>query len=179
MIKFIFFILLIPFVLFTQEVEEENIWEPLEFFIGTWTGDETGKAGIGKGERTYQFIMGKKYIFQKNISRFEPQEKNPEGETHEDWGFFSYDKVRKNFVLREFHIEGFVNQYILDSLASDTRTLVFTSEISENSPEGLRARITFKIKNKDEFTEIFEIAMPGKDYSIWLRNFWRRLHNRY
>ncbi len=172
--KILFILTLIPFLLFAQENEEVSIWEPLEFFIGAWAGDETGKAGIGKGERTYQFIMGNKYIYQKNISRFEPQEKNPEGETHEDWGFISYDNNRNQFVLREFHIEGFVNQYILDSLSSDNRTFIFNSESSENSPEGLRARLTFKIKNKDEFTELFELAMPGKDFSIYSRNFWRR-----
>jgi len=175
MIKSIIFILLLPLIILAQESEkEENIWQPFELFIGSWIGDETGKAGIGKGERTYEFIMSKKYLHSKNISRFEPQEKNPEGETHEDFGFISYDKNREKFMLREFHSEGYINQYILDSLSVDQRTIIFISESSENAPEGLRARVTYKIESKDAFTELFELAMPGKEFAIYLRNFWRR-----
>ncbi len=175
MFKIIFILSLLPLLICAQEKEEPNLWEPFDFFIGSWIGDETGKAGIGKGERTYKYIMDNKYIYFKNISRFEPQEKNPNGETHEDWTFFSYDQNRELFVIREFHIEGYVNRYILDSLSTDHRTFIFISESSENSPPGLRARLTYKIKNRNEFTEIFEMAMPGKDFSIWLRNFWRRI----
>lgn len=177
MIKYLILLLLIPMIMFSQETEEENIWQPLEFLIGSWIGDETGKAGIGKGERTYEYIMNKKYIKMQNISRFEPQEKNPNGETHEDLTIFSRDEIRKLFVIRQFNIEGFVNTFILDTLKSDYRNFVFVSESTENSPKGLKARLTYKINNKDEFMEFFELAYPGKDYEIWLRNFWRRNRN--
>ena len=68
MIKYIIVLFIIPFVVFSHEKEEVNIWQPLEFLIGSWIGDETGKAGIGKGERTYQYIMNKKYISIKNTN---------------------------------------------------------------------------------------------------------------
>ena len=38
----------------------------------------------------------------KTRSVFEPTEKNPKGEIHEDFGVFSYDRTRKTFVMREF-----------------------------------------------------------------------------
>jgi hypothetical protein len=157
-----------------EKINNSNLWEPFIFFLGSWSGHETGKAGIGKGSRTYQFIMDSTYIFAKNISRFEPQEKNPKGETHEDWAFISYDNNRKKFVLREFNIEGFVNHYVLDSLSDDHKTFIFVSESSENAPSGLKARLTYKIENDDAFVEIFELAFAGKDFSEWLKNFWRR-----
>ena len=112
-----------------------------------------------------------------NVSRFEPQEKNPNGETHEDLTIFSRNENRNLFVIRQFNIEGFVNTFVLDTLKSDNRNFVFVSESSENSPEGLRARLTYKISNKDEFTEFFELAFPEKEFEIWLRNFWRRNRN--
>jgi len=173
MYKILVILLILTLFINAQETEV-NIYEPFDIFIGSWIGDETGKAGIGKGERTYEYLFGRKYILSKNISRFEPQEKNPDGETHHDWAFLSYDENRKNFVLREFHSEGFINQYVLDSLSSDHRTIIFISENIENAPEGMRARMVFKIESKDAFTELFEIAMPGKDFTIFLRNFWRR-----
>lgn len=175
--KYLFILLIIPLMVLSQEQDEENMWEPFEFLIGSWIGDETGKAGIGKGERTYEYTLNKKYIKMQNISRFEPQEKNPNGETHEDLTIFSRDDLRNLFVIRQFNIEGFVNTFILDTLNSDNRHFVFVSESTENSPKGLKARLTYKIDNKDEFTEYFELAFPGKEYEIWLRNFWRRDRN--
>ena len=83
----------------------------------------------------------------KNRSVYKPQEKNPKGETHEDWGFFSYDSARKRFVLRQFHVEGFVNQYSLEDASPDGKPMVLTSESIENIPPGWRARETYRILN--------------------------------
>ena len=77
--------------------------------------------------------------------RFEPQEKNPEGEVHEDWAFFSFDQNRNSLVMRQFNVEGFVNRYVLDSLSSDGSRLILISENSENAPPGLMARYTLEI----------------------------------
>ena len=37
---------------------------------------------------------------------FEPQEKNPKGEVHEDWGFFSYDRSKKKIMLDNSMLKG-------------------------------------------------------------------------
>ncbi len=171
--RFLIILLAIPIITLSQE-KDKNIWEPFKYFAGSWEGHETGKAGIGKGDRTYEFIMDDVYLFQKNTSKFEPQEKNPDGEVHVDWTFFSYDKFRKKYVLREFHIESFVNQYTLDSLSHDNKHFVFVSESLENAPKGMRARVKLTIENENEFLETFELAFPGKDYSEFLRNHWKR-----
>jgi len=174
-VKYLFIIILfLPVILLSQEGSVVSIWEPLEYFVGTWDGHETGRAGIGKGDRSYQFIMGGHYLFMKNISRFEPQEKNPKGETHEDWTIFSFDEARQKFIIRQFNIEGVVNRFVLDSLVNLNKTFVFTSESSENAPPGLRARLSYYIQSQDEFRETFELAMPGKEFSIYLENFWKR-----
>lgn len=173
--KLLIAILLLPVILFAQGNSLVSVWEPFEYFVGKWDGHETGRAGVGKGDRSYQFIMGSHYLFMKNISRFEPQEKNPDGEIHEDWTIFSFDETRQKFIVRQFNIEGFVNQFVLDSLVNRNNTFVFTTESSENAPPGLRARLTYYIRNKDEFRETFEIAMPGKDFVLFLENFWQRI----
>jgi hypothetical protein len=168
------FHLLLLIILNVYPQEKANIWQPFDYFIGDWEGHETGKAGIGMGERSYRYIMKGKYLLLKNISRFEPQEKNPEGEVHEDWAIFSYDKNREALISREFNIEGFVNQYILDSLVNDHSTFIFISESSENAPPGLRARLTYEIQNESEFVETFELSFPGKKFEEWLKNYWKR-----
>ena len=149
-------------------------WRPLRPFIGSWTGDETGAPGVGTGERTYEFVIDGKFLHFRNISRFEPQERNPEGETHEDWGFFSYDTNRERIVLRQFFVEGFVIRYVLTSDGQETGRLVFLSEDVENAPPGFRARYIITRGNADEFEEVFEVANPGEDFGELIRNNWTR-----
>ena len=96
-------------------------------------------------ERKYQFALNGKFLQVKNKSIYAPQEKNPKGERHEDWGMFSYDRTRKKFVLREFHVESFVNQYVAETIAADDKSLSFVSESIENILAGFRARETYRI----------------------------------
>ncbi len=134
-----------------------------------------GQPGNSQVERSYQFILNRKFIEVRNKSVYSPQEQNPEGEIHEDVGIVSYDKGRKVFVMRQFHIEGFVNQYIMDQLAPDGKTIVFTSESIENIQAGWRARETYQVIGPDEFTETFELAEPGQDYEIYTRSHFKRV----
>jgi hypothetical protein len=83
--------------------------------------------------------------------------------------------MREKYILREFHSEGFINQYVIDSLSADNKTMIFVSEAIENIPPGWRARLSFRIQNENEFHETFELAAPGKDFSIFLENKWTRV----
>ena len=171
----LFLILVIPVLLVAREKQSaNNLWQPFEYFVGKWAGHETGKAGTGQGTREYSFIMNGTYLYQENTSHFEPQEKNPTGETHEDRAFFSYDQEIKNFALREFHSEGFINYYTLDTTSCAPQKFVFVSQRSENAPPNLKARLTLEIKNENEFIETFELAFNGKDFSEFLKNYWTR-----
>jgi len=151
-----------------------NTWEPLRYLVGGWEGTGSGQPGMSKIQREYRFVLNDKYIQVQNKSTYDPQPKNPKGEVHQDWGMMSFDKSRKNFVLRQFHIEGFVNQYVMTSSTADVKTIVFTSESIENIPTGYRARETYKVLGPDEFTEVFEIAEPGKDFELYTESHFRR-----
>ncbi|MBK5256609.1 MAG: hypothetical protein JJE39_11295 [Vicinamibacteria bacterium] len=72
----------------------------------------------------------------------------------------------ERFVLRQFHIEGFVNQYVAEPTL-DSSTLRFVSESIENIPAGFRARETYRIVSPDEFVETFEMTEPGKDFEVY------------
>lgn len=146
---------------------QDSIWLPMKYFVGEWKGTGGGEAGHGTDERSYKFIFNNKYIEVKNKSTYPPTDKNPTGEVHEDIGYISYDKGRKKFILRQFHIEGFVNQYVLDSISADRKTIVFLSEAIENIPAGWRAKETYRIIAENEFTETFELAQPGKEFSVY------------
>ena len=139
---------------------------PLRFFAGTWRGDQAGQPGRGTAERTYQFILNDRFLQETNTSTYPPKERSNNGEVHHHMSMISYDTARKLFVFRQFHTEGFVNTYVQQPTA-DLKTIVFVSEAIENVPAGYRARETYAILSRDEFTERFEIAEPGKDFEVY------------
>jgi len=142
---------------------------PLARLVGRWTGTSEGQPGKGQVERQYERVLGSRFIQVRNRSTYPPQEKNPKGETHEDIGFFSFDRTRKRVVFRQFHVEGFVNQYVLDPSSTADR-VVFVSESIENIPQGFRARETYVFTGADQVEEIFEMAEPGKEFEVYSRS---------
>ena len=175
MIKLMTLFLLLPAMSFAQADKSQSVWEPLKPLVGSWDGSGKGRPGSSRVEREYQFVLGDKFLQVRNKSIYPPQKENPKGEVHEDWGLISYDRERKQFVLRQFHIEGFVNQYRLDRAASDGKVLTFITESIENIPSGWRARETYRIVSANEFIETFELAAPGKDFEVYTEtNFKRR-----
>lgn len=172
--KFLFLLLLFPAVSQAQLSKQDSVWLPLKSFIGKWTGESEGQPGKGKYERSYELVLNKKFIEVKNKSTYPTSANNPKEEVHEDHGFISYDKSRKTFVLRQFHIEGFVNEYKMESISPDQKTIVFISESIENIPQGFRAKETYQIINDNEFTETFELAEPGKEFEVYSEAVLRR-----
>ncbi|MEO8433391.1 MAG: hypothetical protein ABI596_00725 [Pyrinomonadaceae bacterium] len=167
-------LLTLPSGLLPQSKAATNVWEPFKFFVGNWEGSGKGQPGVSKIQREYRMVLGDKFLQVQNTSTYEPQPKNPKGEVHRDWGMIGFDKVRKNFVFRQFHIESFVIQSVMSSSSADGKTIVFTSESIENIPAGFRARETYKIMGPDEFIEVFEIAETGKEFELYSEGHLRR-----
>ena len=84
-------------------------FERVSFLIGRWMGISEGQPGKGTVRREYTRALNGRFIRVHNRSEYPAQEKNPKGEVHEDEGFISFDRTRKTLVLRQFHVEGFVN----------------------------------------------------------------------
>ncbi len=124
----------------------------------------------GTLQRDYECILNGQFVRVENTSTYLPQPKNPKGEVQQDVGFFSMDGARKRLVLRQFHVEGFVNQYV-----QQPGTLVVVSEAIENIPAGWRARESYTVLGPDAFEETFELAEPGKDWELYSRTRFARL----
>ncbi len=158
---------------FPQSAPKDDLLATVRFFEGRWQGTGTGEPGNSTVEREYRFVLGGKFLQAKNVSRWAPRDSNPKGEIHEDLGMMSYDKARKTIVYRQFHVEGFVNQYVMEPIR-DPKTLVFVSEAIENIAPGWRARETYHLLGSDEFEEVFELAAPGKGFDLYSRTRLRR-----
>ena len=152
-----------------------DVWAPVRFMVGEWEGRATGEAGTGTVRRSYAFVLKDRYLHERNVSTYPPQVANRAGEVHEHWSFVSYDRQRKTLVLRQFHQEGFVNQYVLSVADSGPGKLVFTSEQFENFDNSWRAKETYDIRSHDEFVETFELAAPGQDLKVYSRNEFTRV----
>jgi len=159
-------LLLLPACAGAQTTKRDSIWLAFKPLIGKWAGDSEGKPGKGRCERSYELVLNGKFIEETNKSTYASLH-STKGEIHEDRGFISYDKTRKTFVLRQFHMSGFVNQYKIELISPDKKLIVFKSENIENIPGGFRAREIYQIMNDNEFVETFEIAEPGRDFEVY------------
>jgi hypothetical protein len=145
---------------------EPDRFQALHFFLGAWEGEGQGQPGKSQMSREYTLVLDGRFIEVRNRSIYAPQEGNP-GEDHRDIGFISFDSTRGKHVLRQFHVEGFVNQYVHESTSEDGKTLTFVTEAIENIPAGWRAKETYILLGPDELVERFELAEPGKDFELY------------
>jgi hypothetical protein len=119
------------------------------------------------------------FIQIRNRAAYAPQAKSPQGEIHEDLGFISYNQIGKKFTLRQFHVEGTIVEYNLESISPDGKRFVFVSFEIENIPVGWRAREVYQIVSDDEYVETFEMAAPGKDFTVYSKATMKRRKPRY
>jgi hypothetical protein len=167
--KMIILFLIAPMISTGQMPKRDSAWLPFKAFIGSWSGEGKGEPGKGKYERSYKFVLGNKFIEVNNKATYPPTANNFKGEVHEGKGLFSYDQARKLCVFRQFHIEGFVTQYCIDSISPDKKTLVFISESIENIPNGYRAKETYRLLSDNEMEETFELAEPRKEFAVYTK----------
>lgn len=166
-------VVVLPALLIAQAEKKQDIWEPMKFLVGEWEGKGEGKSGISKVSHDFEFIMKERYLHMRTKATFEPQEKNPKGGVHEDWGFFSYDRSRKKIVFRQFHVEGFITQYVLEDISKEGK-LVFATEQIENAPPGLKAKLTFNHLDSDALEVNFELSFPGREFDCYSLNTLKR-----
>lgn len=125
----------------------------LDFLIGEWRGTSRGESGEGTIERSCTKVLNDRFIECRSTVTYAK-------EVHVERSFYSYDKREKKLRLRQFHGEGFVNTYV------ETAPLVFATDHIENIPPGWRARETYEQK-AGGWTERFELAAPGKDFTLY------------
>jgi len=90
-------LLLFPAVNHAQLSKQDRVWLPLMLFFGKWTGESEGQPGKRKYDRSYEFVINKKFDEVKNKSTSPLTANNPKREMHEDHGFISYDCVEEQF----------------------------------------------------------------------------------
>ena len=154
---------------------QSDPWIALRFLEGKWEGPASGEPGKGVSSREFRFDLNGRFLSVRNKSVWEPKSPGAKPEIHEDFGMYSYDKALKKVVLRQFHVEGFVNEYTLDSVSGERKVIEFTTVRIENIASGWRAKEAYRILSPDEFVETFSLAAPGKDFEKYSETHLKRV----
>jgi len=150
-------------------------WQCLRTFEGKWEGPTSGKPGKGSTTREYRFELNGRFLSQRDKSVYQPDDPAAKPLVHEDFGVFSYDANLKKIVWRQFHSEGLVNEYTLESESQDGKSLVFVTTKIENLPPGFRAKKVYRILSAEEIDETFLLAPPGQDFGVYTQAHLKRL----
>ncbi len=157
-------------------VAQSDPWAVLRVFEGKWEGPVSGKPGKGFSTREYRFELGGHFLSQRDKTVYQAASPAAKPQIHEDLGFLSYDTNLKKFVWRQFHNEGFVNEYTLDSVSADGKSMEFVTTHIENLAPGWRAKKLYHILGADELEETFWLAAPGKDLEVYTQAHLKRVH---
>jgi hypothetical protein len=150
-------------------------WAMLRVLVGKWEGPAAGVPGKGLSTREYRFELNERFLSEHGKIVWEPKSAAEKAAVHEDFGWFSFDRNLKKIVWRQFHDEGFVNEYTLDSASADGKSLDFVSVRIENIAPGFRAKESFRMLSADELEATFWLAAPGKDFEVFVRSHLKRL----
>jgi len=156
----------VVFMVAMSALAQSDPWAPLRAFEGKWEGDTSGKPGKGTTSREYRFELNGKFMFQRDKSQYQPSDPAGKPLLHEDFGVFSYDTSLKKILWRQFHSEGFVNEYALESASEDGKSLEFVTTHIENLP-GFRAKKQYRVVSASDIEETFWLAPPGKELAVY------------
>jgi hypothetical protein len=160
--------LLFTLIAAAAAAQQPDPFAPLRVFEGKWEGAAFGEPGKGVSTREYKFDLAGRFLIARNKAVYEPKSPGAKPEVHEDLGIFSYDRAAKKLVLRQFHGEGFVNEYTMEG------ELEFVTVKIENIPPGWKAKEVYRVISKDEIEETFYLAQPGKDFAVYSRTLLKR-----
>jgi hypothetical protein len=170
--RLILLVCLIPVLLAScaaQAQPRQDRLAAVAWIAGDWTGAGEGQPGRSTSERHAVRIQNDHFIQVDGRSVYVPQAGNPDGETHSQIDFWSFDRQRGLLVLRQFDSLGFVSTYVQDAEASTGGRLVLVSEHLQNVPAGMRARYTYEHPSENEYRELFELDM-GRGFETYVSN---------
>ncbi len=148
-------------LLFAALVPAAEDWGPLQFLIGTWTGEGSGGPGRGNGSFSFAPELQGKVLIRKSFAEYPPA--NGKAATrHDDLMIVYRDAASKQFKASYFDSEEHVIQY---SVKPADGGAVFFTEGPGTAPQ---YRLTYVPAGKDQLKLKFEIAPPGKDFATYI-----------
>jgi hypothetical protein len=161
-IKAILTIIIIIITVAIYGQENKNGWEKINFLVGNWKGEGSGKPGEGEGYFSFKFDLNNKILVRKNHSEY-PAAKDKPLIIHDDLMVIYPDPTGNPGGGIYFDNEGHVINYSITF--PNEKDIVFTSDKTPRNPI---FRLTYSKIENDFINVKFEISRDGQNYSTYL-----------
>ncbi len=137
-----------------------NIWDQLQFLIGSWSSPVSGQPGEGvAGSTTFSYQLDKKIVVRSSRAEFAPEPGQAKGLVHEDLLIIYQQPGETHLRAIYFDNETHIIHYVV-SFPEKQPAVVFESEATPTSP---RARLVYEMTPDGSLTIEFFVAPPGGD----------------
>jgi hypothetical protein len=140
--------------------QQNDPWEKWSWLIGTWTGEGSGKPGMGSGEFSLVPDLDKKVLIRKNHSEYPAAKDKPEI-IHDDLMIVYLDDKQNPDKAIYFDNENHVINY---NISYSENTITLTSIKSDEMPV---FRLTNYLLDKDTVNVKFEMSQTGETFQTY------------
>jgi hypothetical protein len=145
-------------------------WAPLNFLVGTWGGQGSGKPGEAiSGATTFAFDLGGKILVRRNRAEY-PGKEGGKNVVHEDLMIFYPQEGDPKFRAVYFDNEGHVIRYGV-TMPAGKSSAVFETDPAEKGP---RFRLIYDLLPDGALSTEFLIAPPGGDFKSYVKGVVRK-----
>jgi len=150
---------------------ENDVWAPLQFLVGTWSGVGSGKPGEAMtGSTTFSYELDRKVLVRKNRAEYPPKPGQKTGQVHEDLLVIYPQPDSAGFKAVYFDNEGHVINYTIP-LPSRPDYVIFDSEAPEKSP---RFQLVYETTKEGLLSVEFLMAPPGGELRSYTKGVLKR-----
>ena len=159
-LSILFTIFLLSMPLTAQQ--KSNTWEKLNYLIGNWKGEGSGKPGEGEGYFTFKLDLDKNILVRTSHSEY-PATDNKPATIHNDLMIIYRDYTGTPNRAIYFDNENHVINYSITYTTNND--IVFTSDKIPNVPT---FRLTYSIMNDITVNIRFEMSQDGEKYFTYI-----------
>lgn len=142
-------------------------WGPVQFLVGSWTGEGGGEPGKGTGAFSFTPDLDRQILVRKSFAEY-PATGGKPAYRHDDLTIVYRDEVTHQLRAIYFDNEGHVIHYTVRAI---DKGVVFTSDAERDMA---RYRLTYTAAGADRLLLKFEIGPPGKDFATYIEASARR-----
>lgn len=157
---FVLFLLISISKLYSQQ--NNNPWEKLNYLIGNWEGEGSGKPGEGIGYFSFKMDLDNNILVRISHSEY-PASNGKPAINHNDLMIIYRDKNGIPSKAIYFDNENHVINY--DLTFPDEKEIVFTSEKVPNIP---LFRFTYSLIDDNTVNTKFEISTDGNNFFTYV-----------